>query len=88
MADFITLPAIVVVCYLIGFACKTIGNGAIDRFIPIICGTCGAVLGMIIYFTIPDYMAAENWAVALAIGIVSGFAATGINQIYKQLKDN
>lgn len=38
------------------------------------------------YITIPDYIAAENWAVALAIGIVSGFAATGINQLVKQIK--
>lgn len=88
MNEFVALPAIVVICYLIGFACKTIGNGKIDKFIPIICGTCGAVLGIAIFLTVPDYIAAENWAVAIAIGIVSGFAATGVNQIYKQLKDN
>ena len=36
---------------------------------------------------IPEYIGAENWAVAVAIGIVSGFAATGVNQIYKQLTE-
>lgn len=85
MDEFIALPAIVVICYLIGLACKSIGT--IDKFIPIICGFCGAVLGIVIFITIPDYIAAENWAVAIATGIVSGFAATGVNQIYKQLTE-
>ena len=88
MSEFISLPAIVVICYLIGFACKTFGNDNIDRFIPCICGISGAILGIIMFITIPDYIAAENWAVALAIGIVSGFAATGINQFVKQIKNN
>lgn len=84
MNEFIALPAIVVICYLIGYACKTIGNGNIDKFVPIICGFSGAILGVVMFVTIPDYIAAENWAVAVATGIVSGFAATGVNQIYKQ----
>lgn len=85
MSEFVALPAIVVICYLIGVACKAIGNGKIDKFIPIICGFSGAILGVVMFMTIPDYIAAENWAVAVATGIVSGFAATGVNQIYKQL---
>lgn len=85
MSEFIALPAIVVMCYLIGVACKAIGNGKIDKFIPIICGFSGAILGVVMFITIPDYIAADNWAVAIATGIVSGFSATGVNQIYKQL---
>ena len=87
MTEFITLPAIVVICYLIGFACKTIGNEKIDSFIPVICGISGAILGVAMFLTIPEYIAADNWAEAVAIGIVSGFAATGVNQIYKQLTE-
>jgi hypothetical protein len=85
MSEFIALPAIVVICYLIGFACKTIGGGRINKIIPVICGTVGGVLGVVVFFTIPGYIMAENWVVAVAVGIVSGFAATGINQIYKQI---
>lgn len=88
MNEFISIPAIVVICYLIGFACKTIGDGRIDKFIPVICGISGAILGVAMFLTIPEYIAADNWAVAVAVGIVSGFAATGVNQIYKQLKEN
>ena len=88
MAEFATLPAIVVICYLIGFGFKSFGNEKIDKFIPLICGSAGGVLGIALFVTVPEYIAADNCAVALAIGIVSGFAATGINQIYKQLKNN
>lgn len=85
MNEFIALPAIVVICYLIGFGLKTVGNEKVDNFIPVICGISGAILGIAIFLTIPDYIAADNWAVAVAVGIVSGFSATGVNQVYKQL---
>ena len=86
MTEFVAFPAIVAMCYLAGAVCKTIGNEKLDKFIPVICGTLGAVLGVVIFFTIPNFIPAENWAVAVAIGIVSGFSATGINQIWKHLK--
>lgn len=86
MTEFVAFPAIVVICYLAGVICKTIGNKKLDKFIPCICGVLGAILGVVIFLTIPGFILAENWAVAVAVGIVSGFAATGINQIYKQLK--
>ena len=86
MTEFVSFPAIVVMCYLAGVICKTIGNEKLDKFIPVICGVLGAILGVVIFVTIPNFIPAENWAVAVAIGIVSGFASTGINQIYKQLK--
>lgn len=86
MTEFVAFPAIVVMCYLAGVICKTIGNEKLDKFIPVICGTLGAILGVVIFLTIPNFIPAENWAVAVSIGIVSGFSATGINQIWKQLK--
>jgi hypothetical protein len=81
---FIAFPAIVVLCYLVGATLKAIGNETLDKFIPMICGFVGGGLGVLVFLTIPGYIPAENWLMALAIGIVSGFAATGINQIYKQ----
>lgn len=87
MTEFVAFPAIVVMCYLVGLVCKTVGNGKLDKYIPVICGTVGAILGVVIFLTIPNFIPAENWAVAIAIGIVSGLAATGANQIYKQLKE-
>ena len=87
MTEFVAFPAIVVICYLIGVIVKTVGNDYFDKFIPVICGVSGAILGLVMFFTIPNFIPADNWAVAIAIGIVSGFSATGINQIYKQLKE-
>ena len=83
---FISFPAIVVVCYLVGATIKAFNNEKLDRFIPIICAFTGGALGIVVFLTIPGYIPADNWLMALAIGIVSGFAATGINQAYKQFK--
>lgn len=81
---FIAFPAIVVICYLVGATLKAINNEVLDKFIPMICGFIGGGLGVVVFQTIPGYIPADNWLMALAIGIVSGFAATGINQVYKQ----
>ena len=84
---FIAFPAIVVICYLAGATLKAINNESLDKFIPVICGFLGGLIGVIVFLTIPGYIPADNWLMALAIGIVSGFAATGINQVYKQFKE-
>ena len=47
------------------------------------CGSVGALLGIAGLYLMPDFPATDI-VNALAVGIVSGFAATGINQIYKQ----
>lgn len=87
MTEFVAFPAIVVICYFVGFVCKSFKNETLDRFIPDICGVLGAILGVVIFLTIPNFIPAENWIVALCIGIVSGLSATGINQVIKQLKE-
>ena len=79
---FIAFPAIVVICYLVGVG--FINNDTLNKFIPMICGLVGGILGIVVFLTIPGYIPAQNWLMALAIGIVSGFAATGINQVYQQ----
>lgn len=84
---FIAFPAIVVICYLAGATLKAINCEKLDKFIPVICGTIGGIIGVIVFNTIPNYIPADNWLMALAIGIVSGFAATGINQVYKQFSE-
>lgn len=84
---FIAFPAIVVLCYLVGATLKAINNETLDKFIPMICGFIGGGLGVLVFLTIPGYIPADNWLMALAIGIVSGFASTGINQVYKQFSE-
>lgn len=78
-----SVAAITVICYLAGLIAKALPLD--DRYIPIVCGVCGAVLGVAgLYLGLPDFPAADP-VTALAVGIVSGLAATGINQMAKQL---
>lgn len=79
-----SVAAITVICYLIGLMVKAVPN-INDKYIPIACGLAGAVLGMAgLYLSLPDFPASDPLT-ALVVGIVSGLAATGINQIGKQL---
>lgn len=78
-----SVAAITVICYLIGAGLKA-WDKFDDRKIPVIMGICGAALGAVAFFAAPQLVAADNVIVAIAIGIVSGFAATGVNQIFKQ----
>ena len=49
-------------------------------------GITGGILGVIAkHINMPDFPAVD-YITAVAVGIVSGLAATGINQIGKQLK--
>ena len=86
MTEFVTVPAIVGICYFAGFICKTFKIEKLDNFIPVICGTLGLILGVVTYLTIPNFVPADNWADAVFIGISSGLAATGVNQVVKKIK--
>lgn len=79
------IAAIAIICYLIGLGLKA-WDKFDDRKIPVIMGVAGAVLGILAYFFAPNLVVADDLITAIAIGIVSGFGATGINQIYKQAK--
>lgn len=77
-----TVMAIVVITYLVGLAVKAI-PAIKDELIPVIVGVTGAVLGVVGMYVMPDFPA-NDILNAIAIGIVSGLASTGVNQIYKQ----
>ena len=78
------VAAISVICFLIGQGIKV---SPIDsKFIPVICGIAGAILGAVAFLIgMPDFPAADI-ITAVAVGIVSGLAATGVDQAIKQLK--
>lgn len=79
-----TSLAIVVICYLVGLGAKTV-DGVKDNYIPVIVGVVGGILGAVGMYVIPDFPATDIMT-AIAVGIVSGLASTGVNQIYKQVK--
>lgn len=78
-----TVGAITVIAYLVGVVCKA--TGKIDKWIPAIVGTVGAVLGVVGLYTIPDFPA-KDVLNSIAVGIASGLASTGANQLVKQLR--
>ena len=55
-----------------------------DEAIPVIVGVSGGILGAVGMFVIPDFPANDIMN-AIAVGIVSGLASTGVNQAYKQI---
>lgn len=85
-AQVSTVVSIVVITYLIGLAAKAIPNVK-DNYIPIIVGVAGGILGVVGMYVIADFPA-NDVLNAIAVGIVSGLASTGVNQIYKQVKNN
>jgi len=79
---FAAFPAIAVICY---FVAELIKSTPLDnKWIPTIVGAVGGILGVVGMLTIPEFPANDALS-ALAVGIVSGLAATGANQVYKQL---
>ena len=77
-----SVAAITVLCYLIGEVIKA--TGLDNKWIPVICGGAGLVLGIVAMHIMPDFPGSD-YITAAAIGVVSGLGATGVNQIFKQL---
>lgn len=84
MGLMVTVAGITVICFLIGMAVKV--SPLDDKYIPVIVGICGGILGGIGLKAIPDFPVA-NIIDAIAVGIESGLAATGIHQVGKQLSE-
>jgi hypothetical protein len=81
--DLIGIPAIVVISYMITEIFKMFIN---KKYLPIVAGISGGMLGVLSFVLQIDIMPATDIISALAIGIISGLAATGSNQIIKQIK--
>lgn len=78
-----SVAGITVICYLAAMAVKA--TEVDNKWLPVICGVIGAILGAVGMFYMPGFPATDI-ITAVAIGIVSGLAATGADQVYKQLK--
>ena len=76
------VTGITVLCYLVGLGVKL--SALDDRWIPLICGVGGALLGWAALRWMPGFPA-QNWLDAMALGAASGLAATGADQLAKQL---
>lgn len=74
--------SITVLCYLVGEGIKATKMD--NKWIPLICGGAGMILGILAMHIMPEFPATD-YITAAATGVISGLAATGINQVVKQL---
>lgn len=81
-SSIISVAGITVISYLIAQGVKA--TKLENKWLPVICGTCGAVLGIVGLAVMPEFPAGEP-ITAAAVGIVSGLAATGSHELLKQL---
>ena len=79
-----SVAAITVICLLVGQGVKA--TPLDNKWIPLIVGCAGAILGVIGWKVMPDFPG-QDVLTAIAVGINSGLSATGLNQLYKQLQD-
>jgi hypothetical protein len=79
-----SVAVITVICYLIGMAVKA--TAIENKWIPIVVGVSGGVLGVVGMLIMADFPATD-YLTAVAVGIVSGLASTGVNQIAKQMSN-
>ena len=79
------VAGITMICYLGGLGVKL--SPLDNKWIPLLCGLLGGALGAVGLFWMPGYPA-ENLIDALAVGIASGLAATGLDQLGKQLGES
>jgi hypothetical protein len=77
------VPVITVICFLAAECAKL--TPMKDNWLPALCGLIGGALGAAAMYISPELVPATDIFTAIAIGIVSGLAATGVHQIGKQL---
>lgn len=83
MLNYSAIPVIVVICYV---AITAIKQTKIDRrWLPLVSCALGALLAAAMFYVLPEFIGAASFTAAIISGAVSGLAATGTNQIFKQL---
>ena len=86
--EYVSVPAITFICYLVGefFKLVILKQKKRYRYIPVIVGGLGGAVGLIIYYVSPELLFnITNPFMAIAVGIVSGLASTGGNELVKQI---
>ncbi len=75
-------PVIVILCYIIVTLIKR--TSLAKEWFPLLSAGIGAVLAAISFCTLPQLVAADSILTAAFNGAISGLAATGGNQVFKQ----
>ena len=85
--SFTSVPVLVILSYIAGEIFKVIfkNNKDLNKLIPVLVSLIGGGLGILIYFTSRELLKVNTIYEALMIGLVSGAASTGTNQIIKKI---
>lgn len=86
--EYVGIPSIIIICYLVGeiFKLMILKKKSKYKYIPIIVGITGGILGVISYYISPNIVLnVESPLVAISIGILSGLASTGSNELIRQI---
>lgn len=81
-----SVASITAIAILVGLAWKT-ATKLDNKWIPVVCGSVGLILGIVAYLIHVPEFPANDIITAGAVGVASGFAATGIHQVKKELVD-
>lgn len=85
--EIFCVPVLAILCYCIAEILKVsiLRKKRQYRYIPVIVGVSGGILGCISYYISPELICNVTSPItAIAIGVGSGLSATGGNQIMKQ----
>lgn len=86
ISAYIDIPILVITYFFVELVKrKFIKSDRQRSLLPIISAATGAVISMIIFVVWPSISTNVNLLNAFASGAISGSAATGSNQIYKQI---
>lgn len=80
------LPGLVIIIYILVEIFKKLflKTDKSRKHIPLIAAIIGVATSIIIFYISPDIICCNNVLEAIAMGGMSGFAATGCNQLYKK----
>lgn len=83
-----SMPFIVLAVYLIIYVMKqfTFKTDEQRKSIPPVSAVIGGLIGIALFYKVPTAINAENIVEACTIGMGSGLAAVGCNQVFKQFK--
>ena len=86
--QYIGIPSIIIICYLIGEISKLLilKKKKNYKYIPIIVGISGGILGLISYYISPEIVLnVKEPLIAISLGIISGLASIGSHEVIVKL---
>lgn len=86
MIEIVGLPSIMTAVSVVMEVLKrAIKKELFNNLIPIFSAVLGVGFAVLLYYFMPGYIPANNVFVAVILGAVSGWSATGFNQVFVQL---